>query len=106
VLAQEIAALIQWAKYRVELADLDAALDALLTEKVGALTKRQIQMMRAQKIFIPFGSPPVQFVRTRGTLMLLTDEEIKRLFAPDVLAADEALMVIWAMRDIVAWLQE
>ena len=101
---QELAALVQLAQYRAEIAELDSAIDALLSDKIGAVTGSQAKALQAQKIAVPFGVPPTVFIGRRAALMMLTPAEMKRLFAPDLLDKDEMLILLWAMSDLVEWL--
>lgn len=103
--AQELTALIAWARQRDTMAKLDDNLKVLIVKKVGTLTGMQAKVLHAQRTLIPFGVTPAVFVDSRADEMRLTDKEREGLGAPDLSDRAESDMTVWALTDIITWLE-
>ena len=105
MIQQELDGLLAWATSRAELTTLDGVIGDLIIEKMGPISGDQAQALHVQKTFIPFGVSPAFFVRVRASLLQIDKEKAKSLHAADLLDPQESLMIVWAMRDVVAWLE-
>ena len=93
------------ARSRVEVAELDGAIDALIVDLIGRLTKREHKTYQAVRLTGLIGATPELIVARRGLMLGLTDAQIAPLTAPDVLTMEEEAELVLIMRAIVEWLQ-
>ena len=92
------------ARSRVQVADLDNEIDALIKAIVGKLTKTEHKRYQAARLLVFMGDTPEQIVLRRALLLGLSEGEMKSLSAPDVLTMEELASLVVIMRAIGDWL--
>jgi hypothetical protein len=90
------------ARNRVDVADIDNQIDALIVILVGKLTKAQHQEYQAARLQ-GFIATPELIIESRAALLNITSA---RVYAPDVLTLEESAGLVVIMRAILDWLLE
>jgi hypothetical protein len=96
---------IMRARSRIEIADLDNEIDRLTLDLIGKLSTKQQEQYQAARLRVLMGASPDDIVLRRAFLLNLSDAEIKRLTAPDVLTMEESAELVVIMRAIATWLK-
>lgn len=93
------------ARARVSVSDLDNEIDKLIAIIIGKLTKIEHMHYQAARLTGLMTATPEAIVERRAILLDLSDQEMIRLSAPDVLTMEEMAALVVIMRAISDWLK-
>lgn len=90
------------ARNRVEVADLDNRIDALIAALLGKLSRAEHKEYQASRIVGFIGVSPETIIELRVTIMGIN---VKRIASPDVLTLEESAELVLIMQEIANWLR-